>query len=272
MIYLETAGTMNAEGKGTTVQHGAVDYGYEVRITRGLFEDELSEFIHDRMIEAGYCVDNEFVRWKEESQARGVSTGFEDTDTYVLRRVNLQEHSKLSQTERDILEKSVYDDFKKVYAQAKRDFFHAHYDLPLSKHVYHKYSFRHAQHVYEFEEDDMLYIANAEGIALDSPDLANSFWEHNDKQGWKMDTILSFRKNFSEFAEYNFSLFCLDVYRSRKTDFVSCAEFLGKTNEVYSVDIEKLAHLSQCSDAVDELSWNNHLDIMRELIMRALKL
>lgn len=71
------------------------------------------------MIEAGYCVDDKFVQWKEESQARGVSTGFEDTETYVLRHVNLQEHSKLTQTEEDILEKSVYDDFKKVYAQAK---------------------------------------------------------------------------------------------------------------------------------------------------------
>ena len=67
------------------------------------------------------------------SQARGVSTGFEDTDTYILRRVNLLCSCKLTQTERDILEKSVYDDFKKIYAQAKQDFFHVHYDLPLSK-------------------------------------------------------------------------------------------------------------------------------------------
>lgn len=37
------------------------------------------------MIEAGYCVDDKFVQWKEESQVRGVSTGFEDTETYVLR-------------------------------------------------------------------------------------------------------------------------------------------------------------------------------------------
>lgn len=272
MIYLETACIKNAGRKGTTVQHGAAGYCYEVRITRGLFEDELSEFIHGRMIEAGYCVDDEFAQWKEESQARGVSTGFEDTETYVLRRVNLQEHSKLTQTERDILEKSVYDDFKKIYAQAKQDFFHVHYDLPLSKHAYHKYSFSHVQNLYDFDEDDMLYIANAEGITLDSPDLASSFWEYNDKQGWKIDTILSFRKNFSEFTEYGFSLFCLDVYRNRKADFVSCAEFISKTKPVYSVDIEKLAHLSRCADAIEELSWNNHLDIMRELIMRALKL
>ena len=252
MIYLETACIKNAGRKGTAVQHGAAGYCYEVRITRGLFEDELSEFIHGRMIEAGYCVDDEFAQWKEESQARGVSTGFEDTETYVLRRVNLQEHSKLT--------------------QAERDFFHMHYDLPLSKHAYHKYSFRHAQNLYDFDEDDMLYIANAEKITLDSHNLANSFWEYNDKQGWKIDTILSFRKNFSEFTEYDFSLFCLDVYRNRKADFVSCAEFLSKTKPVYSVDVEKFAHLSQCADAVDELSWNNHLDIMRELIMRALKL
>ena len=268
MIYLENAGVLDAEGKGTTVQRGAVDYCYKVRITRGIFEKELSEFMHDRMIEAGYCVDNKFVQWKEESQTRGVSTGFENTDTYILRHVNLSEYSKLTQTERDNLEKSVYNDFKKVYAQAKRDFFHTHYDLPLSKHVYHKYSFRHAQHIYEFEEDDMLYIANVEGIALDSPDLTNSFWEYNDKQGWKIDTILSFR----EFTEYDFSEFCLEVYGNRKTDFVSCAEFLSKTDNVYYVDIEKLAHLSRCADAVDELSWNNDLDIMQELIMRALKL
>lgn len=123
MIYLETASVLDAEGKGTTVQRGGVDYCYKVRITRGIFEKELSEFMHDRMIEAGYCVDDRFVQWKEESQARGVSTGFEDTETYVLRHVNLQEHSKLTQTEENILEKSVYDDFKKVYAQAKRDFF-----------------------------------------------------------------------------------------------------------------------------------------------------
>lgn len=272
MIYLENAGVLDAEGKGTTVQRGAVDYCYKVRITRGIFEKELSEFMHDRMIEAGYRVDNKFVQWKEELQTRGASTGFENTDTYILRHVNLSEYSKLTQTERDNLEKSVYDEFKKVYAQAKRDFFHTHYDLLLSKHVYHKYSFRHAQHVYEFEEDDMLYIANAEGIALDSPDLTNSFWEYNDKQGWKIDTILSFRENFSEFTEYDFSEFCLEVYRNRKTDFVSCAEFLSKTNNLHYVDIEKLAHLSRCADAVDELSWNNDLDIMRELIMRALKL
>lgn len=269
MIYLETARVLDAEGKGTTAQCGGVDYCYQVRITRGLFEKELSEFMHDRMIEAGYCVDDRFVQWKEESQARGVSTGFENTETYVLRHVNLQEHSKLTQTEEDILEKSVYDDFKKVYAQAKRDFFKIHYDLPLSKHAYHKYSFSHVQNLYDFDEDDMLYIEKTEGITLDSLDLANSFWEYNDKQGWKIDTILSFRKFFSKFTRYDFSLFSLDVGR---TSFESCAEFLGKTKEVYCIDIERLAHLSRCADATDELSWNNHLDIMRELIMRALKL
>lgn len=272
MIYLENAGVLDAEGKDSTVQRGAVDYCYKVYITRGLFEKELSEFMHDRMIEAGYCVDNKFVQWKEESQARGVSTGFKDTDNYILRHVNLSEHSKLTQTERDNLEKSVYDDFKKIFVQAKKDFFHAHYTAALNKHVYNKYSFRHAQNQMDFDEADMLYIADTEKIVLDSRNLANSFWEYNDKQGWKIDTILSFRQENSAYTDYDFSLFCLDVRRNRKTDFVFCAEFLSKTDNVYSVDIEKLAHLSRCADAIDELSWNNHLDIMRELIMRAFKL